>query len=403
MKRVGNLYEKIYDMDNLKLAVKHAIRGKRKRHSVQTFMANQEALLVKLQQSLIQGTYRPRPYGIKNIVDCSSGKQRQICIPKFYPDQILQWAVMQVIQPVLQKSMYYYSCASIRGKGCILGIRKVKKILERDYKNSKYCLVMDVRKYYPSIDQDLLMQKFRTKFKDEKLLQLLGLIVHSTPSGLPIGNYTSQWFANFYLTDMDHYIKETLKAKYYIRYMDDMVIIGSNKRKLHRIRESVQQYAIKNRLAIKDNWQVFRIGNYPGDGRGIDFLGFVFYKTCVTLRARVFVRSVRRLRKICNKKYISVADSGAVFSYLARYNISSSDKLYNSCVQDNISVQRCKDVYRKYMRGLHREEREMCSVHVSATIRQYVGMIRYQGGIIPYPDVGVITQCDVGSTPRMVA
>src|SRR5690606_12549309 len=132
----------------------------------------------------------------------------------------------------------------------------LRKWLDNDTKNTKYCLKMDVKKFYPSINNAILKRMFRNKIKGKNCLWLIDTIIDSN-EGQPIGYYTSQWFANFFLEELDHLIKEKLGVKYYIRYVDDLVLLGPNKKKLHKVRNVVEQYLHSIGLRIKENWQVF--------------------------------------------------------------------------------------------------------------------------------------------------
>ena len=129
---------------------------------------------------------------------------------------------------------------------------------------------LDIKKYYPSIDKEILKNKFKKMFKDKELLWLLNTIIDSEEN-VPIGFYTSQWFANFFLTDLDHYIKENLKIKYYIRYADDMVLFSNNKKNLHKARILIEEYLKKENLKLKENYSLFKV-----DNRFIDFIGYKF-------------------------------------------------------------------------------------------------------------------------------
>jgi hypothetical protein len=143
-------------------------------------------------------------------------------------------------------------------------------------------LKLDIHKFFPSIDNHVLKELLRRKFKDKRLLILLDEIVDSAP-GVPIGNYLSQYFANFYLNYFDHWMKEVKRVKYYFRYCDDMVILSDNKDYLHGLREEIEDYLRTNlHLQLKDNYQVF-----PVDARGINFLGYVFYHNRVMLRKSI--------------------------------------------------------------------------------------------------------------------
>ena len=140
---------------------------------------------------------------------------------------------------------------------------------------------MDISKFYPSIDNEILKQMLRRKIKDEDCLYLIDSIIDSN-AGLPIGNYTSQWFSNFFLQGLDHYIKEKLGVKYYVRYVDDLILLGGNKKKLHATRKAISEYLNNIGLRLKDDWQVFKVNN-----RAIDFLGFRFFRKKTILLSKV--------------------------------------------------------------------------------------------------------------------
>lgn len=342
MKRVKDLYKKIIDVKNLEIACNFASRGKKKRKTVIRTLENRKEKLEKLHSLLESEEYHPMGYNKKTIIDRCTSKIREIYVPKFYPDQIVQWALMLVLKPLLMKGMYDYSCASVDGRGGSYGIKAVKKWLYQDEKHTKYCLVCDIRKFYPSINQDILMKKFERKIKDKQTLDLIEKIVRSTPSGLPIGNFTSQWFANFYLQDFDHFVKEQLKIKYYIRYMDDMLFFSSNKRELSKKQKIIQDYLKKEKLTIKNNWQIFKVAKQKGDGRPIDFLGYKFYRKYVTMRSKTFLRTTRRIRKVSKKEYLTARDASAILSYSARIKVVSGNKFYDKYLKPYINLGGCR-------------------------------------------------------------
>lgn len=145
-----------------------------------------------------------------------------------------------------------YSC--IKNRGIHKLVNNLKKALKSDPEGTKYCLKLDIKKFYPSINHDILKQIIRYKIKDEELLQLLDEIIDSA-EGVPIGNYLSQFFANLYLAYFDHWIKEILKVIYYFRYCDDITILGSSKEELHEYFLKIQEYLEVNlKLQVKPNW-----------------------------------------------------------------------------------------------------------------------------------------------------
>ena len=278
MKRVGNLYEKIYSMDNLMLADDIARKGKLKQRGVIEHDKNREANLLKLRQMLISKTYETGPY--KNFI-IEEPKIREISCLDYFPHRIVHHAIMNVIEPILVATFTADSYSNIKGKGIDAACDAVKSALH-DEPGTRYCLKLDVKKFYPSIDHDILKKLIRRKIKDGDLLQLLDGIIDSAP-GVPIGNYLSQYFANLYLNPLDHYLKEQLRVRRYYRYADDMVVFAPTKAYLHALRAEIGRYLKENlNLSIKHNYQVF-----PVAARGVDFLGCVFRHTHIRLRKSI--------------------------------------------------------------------------------------------------------------------
>ena len=322
--------------------------GKRKQKRVKEIAEKIDLYAENIKQLLINKTYIPSPYVIKVIQDGASKKARTIHKPRYYPDQIIHWALMLQLQPMILKGMYKYNCGSIPGRGTSLGQKALRKWLDNDYKNTKYCLKMDISKFYPSINNHLLKDAFRRKIKDKDCLWLIDTIIDSS-QGLPIGNYTSQWFSNFFLQGLDHYIKEKLGVKYYIRYVDDLVLLGRNKKKLHTARREIAEYLTKIGLQLKNNWQVFKV-----NCRDIDFLGFRFFRNKTILRKRNALRIRRRYKKISKKKTLNYVDACAVISYWGWIKHSNSYNFYNKHVKSVVSIKAAKKVVSRYAktRGL---------------------------------------------------
>ena len=170
------------------------------------------------------------------------------------------------------------------------------KVFKTKEKGTTYCLKIDVRKFYPSIDHEIMKVVVRRKIKDVRLLALLDEIIDSAP-GVPIGNYLSQYFANLFLSYFDHWLKEDKKVKYYFRYADDIVILSPNKDELHDLLHEMRAYLHDRlNLKVKKNYQVF-----PVDSRGIDFLGYVFFHSHTKLRKCIKKKLCRRVAQL-NKK-----------------------------------------------------------------------------------------------------
>lgn len=295
MKRVRDLYHKIADIENLKLAARKAKKGKSNRPEVIYFFEHEDELLIKLQKQLLDHTYRTSEYTTFKIYE---PKERVIYKLPFYPDRIVHHAVMNILEPIWTKVFISNTYSCIKGRGIHGAFRAVKKAL-RDRENTKYCLKLDVRKFYPSINHSKLKDIIRRKIKDKELLTLLDEIIDST-DGVPIGNYLSQFFANLFISYLDHDLKEKLRIKYYFRYADDMVILSSNKQQLHEIKDYVQQRLTELDLQLKDNHQIFEV-----ESRGISFVGYVFYHDKVLLRKNVKVNMCKRSARLNKRKNLT--------------------------------------------------------------------------------------------------
>lgn len=310
MKRYGNIFEKIINIENLRLAHRKARRDKSHYYEVKMVDKDVDFYIEEIQEMLINETYEVSDYKFSIIND--KGKERKLMKLPYYPDRIIQWAIMLQIEDIFLKKFIDQTCASIPKRGIHRAYGFVQKYL-RDEGASKYCLKMDVRHFYENIDKTMLKSKLNKTFKDEKLIRLLYKIIDSYPEkkGVPIGSYLSQYFGNFYLNDLDHYIKEDLHCEKYVRYMDDMVIMGSNKGKLHEIRCKIENYLNKElKLELKDNYQVF-----PTRIRGIDFVGYRFFGDYTLLRKSTCKKFKRKMNKISEKEFISYGDYCAINSY----------------------------------------------------------------------------------------
>jgi len=291
MKRINNLFEKVVTKDNLFLAYQKARKGKSGQYGVRIFEKNVERNIDQIYDKLISGTYRTSEYSIFRIYE---PKEREIFRLPF-KDRIIHHAIMNILEPIWVSVFISHSYSCIKGKGIHSVLKAIKHDLN-DVENSQYCLKLDIKKFYPSIDHDILKSIIRKKIKDTRLLKLLDEIIDSV-EGVPIGNYLSQFFANLYLSYFDHYLKEEKKVKCYYRYADDMVILAPNKPYLHSLLVDMNDYLTNQlNLQIKRNYQVF-----PVDSRGIDFVGYVFRHTHILMRKTIKVRFCRKAAKL-NKK-----------------------------------------------------------------------------------------------------
>lgn len=295
MKRIGNIFDKIVSIDNLELADTIARKGKSGQYGIKMHDRNRKANIEKLHHDLVSGTFRTSRYVTFKVYE---PKEREVYRLPYFPDRIVHHAIMNILEPLFVANFTADTYSCIKYRGIHAAVRKVKRSL-RDLDGTRYCLKLDVRKFYPSIDHDILKAMLRRKFKDTKLLRLLDEIIDSAP-GLPIGNYLSQYFANFFLSGLDHWLKEEKQIRYYFRYADDLVILGPDKCQLHQLRIDIGEYLASIKLDIKGNYQVF-----PISSRGLDFVGYKFYHTHTLLRKSIKKNFARAIARGKNSKVIA--------------------------------------------------------------------------------------------------
>lgn len=287
MKREGNLFELMCSKENIRLAITNAMKGKSHYSEVMYVAVNMDKCIDELHVLLLNKEFKNSEYEI--FQKQSGDKLREIYKLPFYPDRIVHHCIVQVLQPMWTKLLIRDTYSTIPGRGIHDGVRRIKKAL-KDINGTRYCLKLDVRKYYPSIDHDVLKLILQRKIKDVDVLGLMYEIIDST-NGIPIGNYVSQWFGNVYLAYFDHFCKEQLKCKYYFRYCDDIVILDADKGRLHAILVAINDYLNNElNLTVKSNFQVF-----PTSVRGIDFLGYRFFHTHTLVRKRIVKQLKRKL------------------------------------------------------------------------------------------------------------
>lgn len=345
MQRYGNLYNKITDIQNLRLAHNNAQKGKRHYKEVQKVNSDPEAYLNRLQWDLVCGRFRTSEYKHMTIYD--SGKVREISKLPYYPDRIVHHAIMNVLAPIWDKTFIYDCYSAIPGKGIHAGITRLKGFL-KDRESTKYCLKFDISKYYPNINHSILLEEIKRTIKCKDTLSLLEEIIRSPGGhvGIPIGNYLSQYFANIYLNRFDHWLKEDIKVKYYIRYCDDGVILASNKPFLHHVREEMERKLGKEfGLRLNSKTQIF-----PVDSRGIDFLGYRTWRHYSLLRKDSAKRLKRKIRDIGKGEIVdSQHIVSSVMSYLGWLQHCNSFNLRYRYIHHNPSLilafdQACKQL-----------------------------------------------------------
>ena len=342
MKTIKNIYPQVYAFSNLLLAARKAQKGKRKQQNVASFNFNLEKKLLELKEQLENKSYIPGSYKTFTIYE---PKQRMISAAP-YSDRVVHHALCKIIEPVFEKTFIYDSYANRKGKGTHKALDRYKKFAQLN----RYVLKMDIKNYFPSIDHEILKRTIRRKIGCRDTLWLIDNIIDNSnpqkPSivsfpgddlytaverrkGLPIGNLTSQFFANIYLNPLDHFVKEELRCKYYVRYVDDFVVFSNSKKYLHAVRKKIIDFLTGLRLQLHENKsKVFQVKT------GITFLGhkmFPYYSLLKSDNVKRFRKKLKvktgllKQEKISMEEfYASIQSWGAHARYSRTYRLRKS-------------------------------------------------------------------------------
>lgn len=274
MKRHGNLWSKITSAENIEYAHNMAKRGKGHYSSVQRVERNRQEHLNNARDMLLSKSFTTGTYQVEERME--GGKMRTIYKLPYFPDRIVQHAAMAVCGPIFRRSMIRDTFQSMPERGTADARRRIRLLINQ----YPYALKMDIRKYYPSVKNNLMKQAVRRKVKCKDTLWLLDDIIDSH-KGLPIGNLTSQYFGNVYLNQFDWWVKQQLGVKGYFRYCDDLILLGS-KDDLIQWQKDVSQKLSDIGLEVKPSWQIKNLKT-----QGVDFVGYVFYHDKTRLRRSI--------------------------------------------------------------------------------------------------------------------
>ena len=290
MKRQNHLFEHIVAFSNLLYAAKKAMLGKMHKPTVARFNFNLEYEVIDLQNALQTATYQPRPYYCFQIRE---PKVRDICAANIR-DRVVHHAICNIIEPYLEKRQIYDSYACRVGKGTHAAIKRAQHFSGK-YRYFMHC---DIHRFFASVDHQILKKLLARIFKDRDLLNLLAVIIdyptsqQKQPIGLPIGNLTSQHFANLYLAELDHYIKDRLGIKAYLRYMDDFLLFAHDKKTLHELKELIDKF-LSSQLQLSLNPKIMTIAPRF---EGISFLGFRIFPRLIRLNQKTLRRFRKRMK-----------------------------------------------------------------------------------------------------------
>lgn len=410
--------------DYIKQRILDASKKKKNRNDVKEVLDNIDEHTELLKKMLIEELFIPDHHEQSIINEGSNKKTRCILKPHYKYEQIIHHCVIGQFKPIVINGLYEFSCGSIPGRGVHYGKKYMRKWIDSYGGKKMYILKMDVHHFFESIDRRILKRKLKDVIRDKRFYRLLcvliefdkialvakiltdeGVEIHAEQAkrivgciafdetngaltvlrkigisremfddlkriiedirnGVPLGYFTSQWFGNFYLKTLDHYIKEELHADDFMRYMDDMVILGKSKKKLHRIYDAIEIY-LRNELhlEIKGDWQVFRFeypvmkngkpvlddnGKQITKGRMLDFMGFQFHHDRTTIRKSNLESARRKANHIAKQEKISWYNASVMLSYMGLFKNTDTYNYYQDYIKPKINVKKLKKIVSKH-------------------------------------------------------
>lgn len=336
-KREGHIYSRMENRDFIRHCIRVGTKDshKRQRRDVKKVLDDEDQYIDLMLEIVRERRFRPRYANVKTIYDVSSQKPRDTASVPFFPDGLMHIMATQAMMDVLMRGMSHWSCSSIPGRGGERVRKHIQNVMRRDPAGTRYACEADVKSYYASIPLRKLMLALERKIKDKEFLLLVAIIITCEPIslleaeakgltwedvvgdrvGLLIGFYINQWLANFYLEPLDRLVESLPGVKYYTQHMDNLVMLGPNKRQLHKAIDAIIRFLRMDlSLTIKDDWQVYRTSFTPAvekrhqllsnrerslrKPRMVAAVGYRFAHGHTILRKRNFLRLARQSRRI---------------------------------------------------------------------------------------------------------
>lgn len=354
MKRVGNLYGELISDSNLSKAIdnvnkSHHWKKGHKPNVCTAWVHETKPERIKELRQIINGGFIQKAPHITRRYDASARKWRTVSEPVQWPDQYVHHALIQVLEPVMMRGMDHYCCGSIKKRGPLHAKNAIERWMVKDPKGTRYEFSGDIRHFYDSLTYDVVMARMKELIKDYRTLDLAHRVIKD---GIMIGAYTSQWFANTVLQPMDMMIRQSGLCTHYVRYMDNITVFGSNKRKLRKLKAQIESWLSEHDLTLKGDWQVFptvRADN--GIGRKPDAVGYKYGRGYTLPRKYNYFRIKRAVNRIRRKerqgRKISIRTANSIISRLGQLKHCNNCNLYRNIFRGEKVVRKLKIIIRK--------------------------------------------------------
>lgn len=333
MKTLKNIYSHLMEHDTIQAIIEESLIGKKYRREM---LKHLESDILYVQSCMSQFKFNKKDTHLVVIKDRE--KERTITISPYFPNKIFDYLVTSPLKAMITKSMYRWNIGNVKGRGKDMGV----KYLFSKVGSYKYAIKLDIKRFYDSIDKSVLYRLIKRKIADKNYLKMYEKVIGTTGTGVELGLNSSQWIANFYLQGLDYFIKQNLKAAVYVRYVDDMIILGNNKRKLHYFIREIQSY-LKNELhlELKSNYSLLNLEK----GESIRFVGYKISKTKITLIKPLFHKFVRLYKRMKDRSRRRAKSLVALWGWFK--SSSGSYRYYIKYLKDIILYSDIKKLLRR--------------------------------------------------------
>lgn len=342
-KSYNNLWQKMIDPDNIEDAIYRAAKGKRKKAAVIAALADVSATVCRIKGMLERDEWRPPEVRRGRVFADGIARKKRILVEPDFDEQIIHHLLIDhIIQPIFQPGFFEWSCGSIPGRGQEAMAKHIMKKVAQGGKALKWCAVLDIKKCFQTISTAEIYRAIARKIRDRKVLNIVRLILDANKielpdgevltGGVPIGLFTSPWFVNIALTRNDHTVKDCVEV--YVRYIDDMLFIHTNRRELKKTVNEVARRIGRMDMRLKLTAAIFRFGR--GGTAKVRFTGFHFTHARLSIRDKVFIRA-RRLganirRKLAKHIRVTAYDAERLISYGGRFRAFGSYAAFPRCI-----------------------------------------------------------------------
>ena len=359
MKRVRDIFDQIISDDNLSKAIDEVNRthhwiANHKPNKCTAWVEETKPQRIKHLRYIIKSGFKQSPPKVTERYDASARKWRTISEPIQYPDQYVHHALIQVIQPVMMRGMDRYCCGSIQGRGSHYAKKAIEGWMKNDPKGTRWELCGDIKRFYDSLRPEIVLDRMKQLIKDHRALSLIREIIKD---GIKIGSYPSQWFANTVLQPLDNLIRQSGLCNHYVRYMDNLTIFGSNKRKLRKLKIKVEKWLKEHLLRLKEDWQIFPV-DYEGKHGHVrlpDAVGYKYGRGYTLPRKHNLIRIKRALRRYRKKReegYVHPKTAHSILSRLGQIKHCNNCNLYKTLYQGEKIEKELKSIIKQNKEAL---------------------------------------------------